>query len=308
MSSHRPVLVAEMAEMLAPKGGELYIDATYGGGGYTQAIFEMQPKARVIGLDRDPDAEKRSERHAKDKRFQFLRTTFGDIEEAVRANTGEEIDGIVLDIGVSSFQIDEKSRGFSFIADGPLDMRMDNESGQSAADIVNNADEKDLADIFFRYGEEKHSRRIAKAIVAARPVMTTLQLANLIEKNVPKSGDKAHPATRCFQALRIAVNDELGELERALHASENLLKDGGRLIVVTFHSLEDRIVKQFFIEHSGKTAGPSRFHPAANQNSASFHLLTRKPVTPSAQEIAENPRARSAKLRAGIKIGKGEKS
>lgn len=303
MSSHEPVMLREMAEMLAPGAGGLYVDATYGGGGYTQAVLNASPKAEIIALDKDPDAEKRSARHQGDKRFTFIRTSFGEMEQAVRGKTDKNVDGIVLDIGVSSFQIDEKERGFSFTADGPLDMRMDNESGQSAADIVNTADEKDLADIFFRYGEEKHSRRIAKAIVASRPINTTLQLANLIEKTVPKSRDKTHPATRCFQALRIAVNDELGELERALEASENLLKDGGRLVVVTFHSLEDRIVKNFFVERSGKVAGPSRFQPAANQNAASFRLLTKKPLTPSAKEIAENPRARSAKLRAGVKIG-----
>lgn len=304
MSLHIPVLLQEMADALNPRLGGAYVDATYGGGGYTQALLDRDESVRVIGLDRDPDAQQRSARHRDNPRFTFIRVNFGDMDQAVRAVEPDGVDGIVMDIGVSSFQIDEAERGFSFMLDGPLDMRMDNQSGRSAADLVNEESPETLADIFYRYGEERHSRRVARAVVAGRPITTTRQLAKIIEDAMPKSREKNHPATRCFQALRIAVNDELGELERGLAAAENLLKDGGRLVVVTFHSLEDRIVKQFMQERSGRTGAVSRFAPpAANQNAAMFRLITSKPIVPSDQEIKRNPRARSAKLRVVEKIG-----
>ncbi len=304
MSKHIPVLLQEMTDALDVRAGGVFVDATYGGGGYTQSIFEASDKAEVIGIDRDPDAQKRAERHTGEKRFTFVRARFGDMEDAVRPLAPEGVDGIVMDIGVSSFQIDIPERGFSFMSDGPLDMRMDPENGQSAADIVNTMEEGELADLFYIYGEERHSRRIARAIVAQRPFETTAQLAAAISKSVPPSRDKAHPATRCFQALRIVVNDELGELERGLEAAQKLLKVGGRLVVVTFHSLEDRIVKQFFATQSGRLPNTSRYLPdAANENAPTMKLIKSKPITPGDDELRANPRARSAKLRAAIKIG-----
>lgn len=304
MSLHVPVLVQEMADAMNLRAGGVYVDATYGGGGYTQMLLDRTPSIRVIGLDRDPDAQKRSARHEGDARFSFIRVNFGDMENAVRDVAPDGVDGIVMDIGVSSFQIDEGARGFSFMLDGPLDMRMDNENGRSAADFVNEESEEALADIFYRYGEERHSRRVARAVVAARPITTTRQLAKIIEDAMPKWREKNHPATRCFQALRIAVNDELGELERGLAAAERLLKNGGRLVVVTFHSLEDRIVKQFMNERAGRTGAVSRFAPpAANQNSATFKLVHTKAIAPGEDELRRNPRARSAKLRVAEKIG-----
>jgi 16S rRNA (cytosine1402-N4)-methyltransferase len=299
--THIPVLLHEMLEALAPAQGGVFVDATYGGGGYTDEL--LKTGASVIGLDRDPDAEKRAVRHRDQKGFTFIRAAFADMQDVVTPHAPDGVDGVVLDIGVSSFQIDEAARGFSFNTDGPLDMRMDNENGPSAADLVNTLAEEDLANIFYRYGEERHSRRVARAVVAARPFTRTAQLAAVIEKAMPKSREKMHPATRCFQALRIAVNDELGELERGLVAAEALLKDGGRLVVVTFHSLEDRIVKQFFSERSGRQPKTSRYLPeAANENKVTLKLLSTKPITPSEEELRRNPRARSAKLRAAVKV------
>lgn len=306
VSVHIPVLCDEMREALDLKSQGVYVDATYGGGGYTQSLFDKRNDIKVIGLDRDPDVAKRATRHTDRKGFTFVATNFGEMESVlsqikdVVGNGG--VDGVVMDIGVSSFQIDEATRGFSFMQDGPLDMRMDNASGQTAADIINTSDEKDLADIFYHYGEERHSRRVARAVVGARPIETTKALADVIEASLPRSRDKAHPATRCFQALRIAVNDELGELERGLEGAEKLLKKGGRLVVVTFHSLEDRIVKKFMAERSGKREAVSRYSPVpVNENDITFKLITKKPVVPTQEEVSLNPRARSAKMRVAEK-------
>lgn len=302
--SHIPVLQQEMLDALAPKAGETHVDGTYGGGGYTESIFQLAPGVKVIGLDRDPEAAERAARHTDNSDFTFIRTNFGAMAEALSERGIGQVDGIVLDIGVSSFQIDDAKRGFSFMADGPLDMRMDNVSGESAADIVNTREESDLADILYIYGEERHSRRIARAIVANRPFTTTAHLASVIEKAMPRGRDKMHPATRSFQALRIVVNDELGELERALQASKTLLKEGGRLVVVTFHSLEDRIVKKFMQEESGRAPNASRFVPtAANENEPLFIMPFSKAIAPGEEEIKRNPRSRSAKLRLAIRTG-----
>jgi 16S rRNA (cytosine1402-N4)-methyltransferase len=300
MSGHLPVMLHEVLEALAPRDGAQYIDGTFGGGGYSRAILEAAD-CRVLGIDRDPDAIARG---------QALVDSFGGRltlmqgEFSGMAELADSSDGIVLDLGVSSFQFDQPARGFSFREDGPLDMRM-SLSGESAADFVNSADHSILASVIARFGEEKNARRIASAIIAARPVTTTAQLAAIVsEAQGPAALRFAiHPATRTFQALRIHVNDELGELERGLDAALKILKPEGRLVVVSFHSLEDRIVKRFLTQRSTSAPRGSRHAPiAAPAHDAAFQLLTTRPRTPSAEELASNPRARSAKLRAGLKL------
>ena len=301
---HIPVLLAEVLEHLAPAQGGLYLDATFGAGGYTTAILEAG-RTRVLALDRDPSAiEAGAARAARQGGLLTLaKARFGELESAVATSLsqGEKFDGIVFDIGVSSMQFDQAQRGFSFRFDGPLDMRMESE-GRSAADILNEASDEEIANIIFRFGEERASRRIARAIVhdrESKPFTSTRQLAELIARLLPSKPNEIHPATRTFQALRIAVNDELGELVRGLEAAERVLAPGGRLVVVTFHSLEDRIVKQFFAERSGRGSASSRLLPGEIAPPApTFELLTRHPVTPGDAELAHNPRSRSAKLRA----------
>lgn len=300
---HIPVLCAEVVEALAPAEGDVILDGTFGAGGYSRALLDAAD-CHVIGLDRDPDALAEAARWTPlyDGRLSLVQSTFGAMEQAVVGHP--PITGIVLDIGVSSMQLDRARRGFSFLRDGPLDMRMA-QDGPSAADIVNSADESALADIFFQYGEERRSRALARAVVQARKtdvIETTGMLAAIVEKASPaKRAGQPHPATRVFQALRIAVNDELGELARGLAAAEKLLGEGGRLVVVTFHSLEDRVVKRFFQQRSRQGgAGVSRHVPDAPDAAApSFEMLTRKAVTAGPEELEANPRARSAKLRAG---------
>lgn len=303
-ASHAPVMLGEVLEYLRPRKGGVYVDGTFGAGGYARAILE-RAECVVIAIDRDPEALARAEtlRGEYGERFVFLRGCFGDMADLLDSSGHARVDGVVLDLGVSSMQIDQPGRGFSFRFEGPLDMRMDNASGRSAADLVNTAREEELADIIYRYGEERLSRRIAKAVVLRRdekPFETTLELADLVRGIVGRSPrDKSDPATRTFQALRIAVNDELGELERALDALPSLLKDGGRAVVVTFHSLEDGIVKERFRKYAGQGGGVSRYLPAgAPVEAPAFTLLTKKPVNPSEREVAANPRARSARLRA----------
>ena len=294
-------MLPEVMQHLAPVDGELHLDGTFGAGGYTRKILEAA-HCTVIAIDRDPAARLRAQdlEHEFEGRFEFASACFGDAPEVLG---GRRVDGFVLDLGVSSFQIDEADRGFSFRFDGPLDMRMDNGAGQTAADLVNTLAEEDLANLIYKYGEERLSRRIAKKIVERRrekKFETTNDLANVVRACVPKSPkDKIDPATRTFQALRIAVNDELGELERALGCAEHILKPGGRMVVVSFHSLEDSIVKAFFREKSGGNAKASRYLPeVANEQPPIFDLLTRKAIAPSDEECAQNPRSRSAKLRA----------
>jgi 16S rRNA (cytosine1402-N4)-methyltransferase len=298
--AHSSVLLDEAIASLAPRDGALYIDGTFGAGGYSRAILAAS-RCRVIALDRDPAAIERSSELSRDYpgRLTVIEGRFGDMEALLARLDVTAVAGIVLDLGVSSPQIDDPARGFSFRTDGPLDMRMGRE-GATAADLVNTLPESALANIIYIYGEERFARRVARAIVAARqnrPLTRTGELAQIVRAVVPTSGG-IDPATRTFQALRIEVNDELGELERALIAAERLLAPGGRLVIVSFHSLEDRRVKDFLRERSDLAPRGSRHRPIAPTQLPSFRLLTRKPVTPSVMEIARNPRARSARLRA----------
>lgn len=299
---HIPVLMNEALDALALKAGGRYLDGTFGAGGYSRALLEREPKATLLALDRDPSAITGGAGlvAAMGGRLILAEARFGALAEEAERFKMMPLDGVVLDIGVSSMQLDQAERGFSFRFDGPLDMRMA-ASGQSAAELVNEADEGVLANIIYHYGEERRSRAVARAIVESRrkaPISTTKQLADLVAGIVRGEPGGAHPATRTFQALRIAVNDELCELVRALHGAEAVLGPGGRLSVVTFHSLEDRIVKQFFAERSGRAPGGSRHAPATAAPQATFRLVTKGPVAPSEAETRANPRARSAKLRA----------
>ena len=299
--AHIPVLMKEAIEALAPRAGGVYVDGTFGRGGYTRALLG-NANTQVIAIDRDPEAIRAGQKLVTEfaPRLTLLQGPFGAMDVLLAGQHIQQVDGIVLDIGVSSPQFDDAARGFSFSADGPLDMRM-SQSGPSAADIVNEMGERELADIIFTLGEERCSRRVAHSIVEARAserILRTAQLATIIRRAVPRSKDGIDPATRSFQALRIYVNDELGELKRALRAAELLLKPQGRLAVVSFHSLEDRVVKDFMRRCSGSVA-VSRHRPANDQDAPapSFSILTKKPQTPGDAEIAANPRARSAKLR-----------
>ena len=304
MSGHLPVMLKEVLEMLAPRDGARYVDGTFGGGGYASAILEAAD-CRVLGIDRDPEAIARGKALVErfGGRLTLVQGEFSRMHELTRESDAKAIDGVILDLGVSSFQFDQPSRGFSFREDGPLDMRM-SLSGESAADVVNGADEHTLTQIIARYGEEKNARRISRAIIAARPVSSTAQLAAIVSNAQGPAALRLaiHPATRTFQALRIHVNDELGELERGLESALKILSPHGRLVVVSFHSLEDRMVKHFLSERSISAPRASRHAPAAPGNKPAFKLLTIRPMTPSADEVASNPRARSAKLRAGLKL------
>ncbi len=301
---HHPVLREEALDALSLRAGGTYLDGTFGAGGYTRAMLAVAG-TRVVALDRDPTAiAGGAELAAAEPRMTLVEARFATLG-AVAGDLGlPGLDGVVLDIGVSSMQFDRAERGFSFRFDGPLDMRMGGE-GASAADIVNGADEGNLADILFRYGDERASRRIARAICfdrKAAPFTSTKQLADMIGRVMPGKPGDIHPATRSFQALRIAVNDELGELHDALEAAERALKPGGRLAVVTFHSLEDRIVKRFLQARAGRGDGGSRHRPAGTTRpAATFALPGRQPVVPGDAEVAANPRARSAKLRVGAR-------
>ncbi|MFS0740702.1 16S rRNA (cytosine(1402)-N(4))-methyltransferase RsmH [Brevundimonas sp. 3P9-tot-E] len=304
-SPHAPVLLAEVIEALAPKAGDVVIDATFGAGGYTRAILERG--ADVVALDRDPTVQPFAEAVARDfpDRFQLIRTPFSGLAEAFEESGKAKLDGAVFDIGVSSMQLDQAERGFSFMRDGPLDMRMSDE-GATAADIVNTWDHGPLAHIFKLYGDERQSGRVATAILRRRveqPFTRTLDLAEVVEKALGgRRGAAIHPATRVFQALRIAVNDELGELERGLEAAEATLAPGGRLVVVTFHSLEDRMVKAFLTERTGNAPGGSRHAPVAVETRRpSFDLMFKGAREAGEAELAANPRARSAKIRAGVR-------
>ncbi len=302
--SHYPVMLPEVLDALSPVDGGIYVDGTFGAGGYAKAILEAAD-CTVVAIDRDPDAQRRAE-DMNEPRLVFIRGCFGDVEGLLKEAGFDRVDGFVLDLGVSSFQLDQAERGFSFRADAPLDMRMDPENGQSAAELIASTEEETLANIIYQYGEERKSRKIARRIIEARtkaPIETTGQLADIVHSCMPhpKRGE-IDSATRTFQALRIAVNDELGELERALNAAESILKNNGRMVVVSFHSLEDGMVKRFFKEESGGE-NVSRYLPQTEKTSSKFKRLSRKAVKPSDKEIAENARSRSARLRAAIYVG-----
>ena len=289
---HIPVLLNEVLDYLAPNGGT-YVDGTFGAGGYTRAILMANAKNKVIAFDRDPTTQKTAEQMQKEfgDRFAFIQDCFSHMSNYLT----EKVDGIVLDIGVSSMQIDTPERGFSLRFNGPLDMRMSDE-GLTAADLIKTLPENQLANILYKYGEEHQSRKIAHALKQHLPT-TTGEMAEIIHHVMPRPTDGSDSATRSFQALRIAVNDELGELERTLAGAPRLLKTGGRLVVVSFHSLEDRIVKDFFVAHSAKTVHHNKY--AKNEQELGlFCILTKKPIQASNQEIAKNPRSHSAKLRA----------
>lgn len=301
---HVPVMLAEVLEALAPRADGRYLDATFGGGGYAAAI--LATGCTLLALDRDPAAIARGAALARrfPGRLTLIEGRFGAMLDLLRRHGIAALDGVVMDLGVSSYQLDDPARGFSFRADGPLDMRM-GADGPTAADLVNGLGERDLADLLYQFGEERASRRIARAIVAARqqaPITTTLGLAAIIRRAVGRSADGIDPATRSFQALRIRVNDELGEIERALAQAASLLAPGGRLVVVAFHSLEDRLVKRFMQQATGRAPRPSRHAPEVAEPRAEFSLLTPRARRPGESEIAANPRARSARLRAMARV------
>ncbi len=302
---HISVLLNEVIEVLSPKDGEVFVDGTFGAGGYSRAILQAAD-CRLYGIDRDPRARTVGAQMEAEfpGRFKLLSGCFGEMQALLEAEGVAKVDGIALDIGVSSMQIDEAERGFSFMQDGPLDMRMSSE-GRTAADVVNEEDEQELARILFHYGEERKSRAIAKAIVARReekPFSRTVELADLIATIVKSTGKGINPATRSFQALRIFVNDELGELRSALEASVDLLNPGGRLAVVSFHSLEDRMVKKFLADRSEARGNPSRHLPDVGaRDELLFNLVKRGAIKATKNEIDQNPRSRSARLRGAIR-------
>lgn len=304
-SPHAPVMLDEVVEAMAPAPGRLLVDATFGAGGYSRALLEAG--ASVHAFDRDPSAARFAEPLQRDfpGRFALTLSRFSELEAGLARAGVERCDGVAFDLGVSSMQLDEADRGFSFMRDGPLDMRMGGD-GPTAADLVNTADEAVLADLFWTFGEERASRRIAKAVVRRRsqePFERTLDLAEVIEQALGgRRGAPTHPATRAFQALRIAVNEELAELQAGLDAAERSLAPGGRLVVVSFHSLEDRIVKGYFAERAGRLPSGSRHRPPAGPGKApSFELLSNGARPAGPVEVLRNPRARSAKLRAGVR-------
>ncbi|AGI70994.1 S-adenosyl-L-methionine-dependent methyltransferase MraW [Octadecabacter arcticus 238] len=290
---HIPVLIGPLIAACSPISGT-WLDGTFGVGGYTQRLLDAGAN-KVIGVDRDPAVFKMAQWAVDNPAVELVEDTFSNLDAVA-----SDLDGIVLDLGVSSMQIDQAERGFSFMRDGPLDMRMGQE-GRSAADIVNETDETDLADILYTYGEERASRRIARKIVEQRdrePITTTLRLAKLIEGCLPRSKQgQSHPATRSFQAIRIAVNDEYGQLAEGLEAAERALKTGGYLAVVTFHSVEDRMVKRFLQQRGGGMGNANRYSPVLETEKPAFEIVTKKARAADDDEVAQNPRSRSAKLR-----------
>ena len=297
---HVPVLVGEVIAALAIREGETVVDGTFGAGGYTRAMLGAGA-GRVIGFDRDPDAIEEGRKLVPDPRLNLINERFSQMDRVLAERGIEQVDAIALDIGVSSMQLDRADRGFSFSTDGPLDMRM-SRSGLTAAEFLNEADEAEIVRILKDYGEEPRARAIARAIVASRPVERTSELAAIVRRAAGfRPGQKSDPATRTFQAIRIHLNAELDELQEGLEAAERALRPGGRLAVVTFHSLEDRIVKRFFRERSGGNPTGSRHRPAlVDPNEPTFERIA-KPVSPTERELAGNPRARSARLRSAVR-------
>lgn len=296
---HIPVLLNPLLRAVSPVQG-VWADGTFGAGGYTRGLLQAGAD-KVFGIDRDPSVFTMAESWAGEfgPRLQLVQGTFSDMDRLA----GEPLDGVVLDLGVSSMQLDQAERGFSFMRDGPLDMRM-GDTGPTAAELLNTAEEKTIADVLYHYGEERASRRIAKAIVAAGPLERTSQLAEVVQSCLPRAKPgQSHPATRSFQAIRIWVNDEFGQLIAGLAAAERALKEGGQLAVVTFHSLEDRIVKRFMQQRSNSAGGGSRYAPVAEQQAAAFKMPFRRAIGPDDDELDINPRSRSALLRVAIRTG-----
>jgi 16S rRNA (cytosine1402-N4)-methyltransferase len=301
---HQPVLLREVLAALQPRPGGRYIDGTLGAGGHAEAVLRgSAPDGRLLGFDRDPAALAFAARRLASfgDRFTGVAHSFGNMGIIAPGHGFTEVDGILLDLGLSSRQLDDAKRGFSFLKEGPLDMRFDPRQGETAAALINNLSAEELADIFRRYGEEGQSRRIARIIVAHRPLRTTTELAGLIEREIGRRKPGRHPATKVFQALRIAVNDELGEIERGLQSAIDLLRPGGRLAVISFHSLEDRLVKQFFRRESRDCICPPEQPICTCGARARLKPVIRKAVKATAEEIAANPRSRSARLRVAAK-------
>lgn len=307
---HVSVLLEETVEIVAGDGGNVFVDATLGLGGHAEALLKRLPNAMLIGIDQDTEAIEESQKRLAQfgTRVRIVHSNFADIKSVVKRESLEGADGIVADLGVSSLQFDKASRGFSFREDAPLDMRMDPEStGPTAADLLATMSETEIADIIYRFGEERFSRRIARRIVEKReagtPVKTTEELANLVERSVRRSPkEKSHPATRTFQALRIAVNRELDVLDRFIAAAVEALNPGGRLAIISFHSLEDRVVKQAFQKLSGKCTCPPKIPRCVCGAEKRAEILTKKPIVPGEDEMERNWRSRSAKLRAVRKL------
>jgi 16S rRNA (cytosine1402-N4)-methyltransferase len=306
-TEHIPVLYDEVLDGLRIQPAGHYIDATVGAGGHATGILRASaPDGQVLALDADPEAVSYARQVLSPfgRRATLRPANFRHLRTVAKACGFEPVEGILLDLGLSSRQLAEAERGFSFSQDGPLDMRLDRSKGQTAADLVNRASEAELADILWQYGEERHARRIARALVAARPLTTTRQLADLVARTVGRRG-RIDPATRTFQALRIAVNDELAALEQALGQARDLLQPRGRLAVIAFHSLEDRLVKRFYQRESKDCICPPEMPICVCQHKATIRIITRKPVRPSAEEIAQNPRSRSARLRIAERLASG---
>ena len=303
--THKPVLYKEIIHALQPRSGGRYVDGTLGAGGHARGILEAcSPDGLLLGLDVDPQALAlaRETLAPYEKRIHLVQASHITLAEQLATLKWDFVDGIVLDLGASSMQFDNAERGFSFMHDGPLDMRFGPQALMSAEEIINTFDERELADMIYRYGEDRDSRKIAKAIVASRPLHTTRELVAVIEKASPRRGDKLHPATQTFQALRIAVNDELVAVERTLPQAVAALKPGGRCAVISFHSLEDRIVKEYFREQSKELINPPYEQIYKVERKAVVELVNKKPILPSVEEIQENPRARSSKLRVVEKL------
>jgi len=302
---HIPVLYKEIIHALQPQSGGRYVDGTLGAGGHARGILEAcTPDGQLLGLDVDPHAHTlaRETLAPYEQRTHLVQASYITLTQQLAALKWDLVDGIVLDLGASSMQFDNAERGFSFMQDGPLDMRFGVNAFQSAEDIINNYDERDLADLIFRYGEDRDARRIAKAIVMSRPLRTTRELVAVIEKASPRRGDRTHPATQTFQALRIAVNEELSSVESVLPQAVAALRSGGRCAVISFHSLEDRIVKDYFREQSKDIVNPPYERIYEVERKAVIEIINKKPTVASDEEVKDNPRARSAKLRVVEKL------
>lgn len=307
MDAHTPVLYREVLDLLQPRSGGRYVDGTLGAGGHAAGILEASaPSGRVLGLDRDPEAIAyvRQKLARFGQRLLCVKASFADMGRVAPAHGFKRVQGVLLDLGLSSRQLEDGRRGFSFMRDGPLDMRFDPTGGETAAELLNNRSEAELADIFWRYGEEKHSRRVARAIVEHRPLHSTTQLAEIIAAAMPRRG-RIHPATKVFQSLRIAVNRELEALETGASAAISLLEPGGRIAIISFHSLEDRFVKQWFRRLSRDCVCPPQQPVCTCTAQASLRLVTRKAIQASMEEIDRNPRSRSARLRVAEKVSLG---